>query len=162
MGKLRALRPHSTSASRLILQVRHADRDVLSISTEPSSKDQQTLEALAILVALRHWAPRWKDQRVHLAIRTDNVAALTMCCKMQPHSETLGVIARELALDIAASSYKPDDARHIPGIANKTVDYLSRIYAPLFSTQPPTYLPPVACHMCSARGEDWWRARPRS
>ena len=43
------------------------DRRVLSLGPEPSSKDQQSAEALAILVALRQWAPLWRDQRVRLA-----------------------------------------------------------------------------------------------
>ena len=50
--------------------------------------------------------------------------------KMQPHSPTLGVIAREMALDVAGLSYAPDIVRHIPGIANVSADALSRRYEP--------------------------------
>ena len=74
------------------------DRQVLSLPSEPSSRDQQAAEALAMLVALRLWAGWWRNQRVRLAVRTDNVATLSMVCRMQPHSEQLGVIAREIAL----------------------------------------------------------------
>ena len=80
------------------------DREVLSLPSEPSSRDQQAAEALAMLVALRLWSNWWLDQRVCLAVQTDNVACLSLVCKMQPHSEQLGLIAREIALDVAQSS----------------------------------------------------------
>ena len=108
------------------------DRHVLGLDVSPSASDQQALEALAVLVALRVWRPHWLNRGVNLSVQTDNVAALTTLTKMQPHSATLGIIARELALDISASSYSPDDARHIPGLANTTADYLSRMFSPKF------------------------------
>ena len=117
-------------------------------------------EALAILVSLRLWAPLWRDQRVRLQLRTDNVAALTTLIKMQPHSSSLGIIARELALDVAASAYTPDEAVHIPGIANKAADVLSRLYAP--GPPPiPAYLIEHERHQCPIRNPGWWRAIPR-
>ena len=45
----------------------------------------------------------------------NKIAALT---KMQPHSATLGIIAREMALVTGSASYSPDDAQHMPGITN--------------------------------------------
>ena len=47
--------------------------------------------------------------RVQLSVRTDNIAALSMACNMQPHSSQMAIVARELALDIASSSCAPDD-----------------------------------------------------
>ena len=49
----------------------------------------------------------------------------------------MGFIAREVALDIGASAYRPDVAEDIPGVANKAADALSRPRAP----DPPA-LPP--------------------
>ena len=115
------------------------DRALLSIEPSPSSVDQQVLEAFAILVALRHWCDQWRGRRVRLSVRTDNVAALTLLCKMQPHSARLGLIAREIALDISASCYTPDVAEHVPGISNKAGDALSRSGAPV-PPPLPTYL----------------------
>ena len=51
---------------------------------------QQVLEALCMLVALRTWKNYWLGKRVTLTVRTDNIATLTMICKMQPHSAQLG------------------------------------------------------------------------
>ena len=153
----------SPTSDRTVPQVRQTDKEILAISPTPSSKDQQTLEALAMLVALRHWSPQWKNQRVHLAIRTDNIATLTMCCKMQPHSTSLGIIAREMALDIASSAFSPEDVAHIPGIANKAADFLSRRYTPNKpSLSLPSYLPEHLETTCCPRERDWWCALPRS
>ena len=84
-------------------QITDMDRQILSLHENPSSRDQQVLEGLALLVALRQWAPYWKNRRVVLSVRTDNIATLTMACKMQPHSDQMAIIARELALDIYAA-----------------------------------------------------------
>ena len=141
------------------------DRKVLMLRDTPSSADQQALEALAILVALREWAPRWTNKRVSLTVRTDNIAALTMIGRLQPHSEQLGILAREVALDIAASTYSPDEVQHIPGITNTAADYLSRLHAPTSALQKPKsappYLPPQLYHKCHARGSGWWKALAR-
>ena len=63
------------------------DREIMSLSDSPSSSDQQVFEVFALLVALREWAPLWTDRRVQLSVKSDNVATLTLICKMQPHSE---------------------------------------------------------------------------
>eukprot|EP00969_Alexandrium_andersonii_P133328 5896128-Alexandrium_andersonii.AAC.2 len=54
-----------------------------------------------------------------------------------------GVIARELALDVARAAYKPSVAEHVPGVANKTCDILSRLYEPGKSVQIPSRLTSV-------------------
>ena len=100
------------------------DRRALALSDEPSSSDQQVLEAFAVLVALREWASYWRDRRVVLSVKSDNIATLTLVCKMQPHSDRMAIIAREIALDVGHSSVAPDDAIHIPGIANTAADAL--------------------------------------
>ena len=71
-------------------QVGSTDRQILGLGEVPSCKDQQVLEALAVLVALRTWKHHWLGKRVTLCVRTDNIAALTMICNMQPHSTQLG------------------------------------------------------------------------
>ena len=137
------------------------DRRVLSMGQTASSKDQQAAEALAILVALREWAPQWRDKRIRLQLRTDNVAALATLIKLQPHSNSLGIIARELVLDVALSTHCPDEAVHIPGLANKAADTLSRLYQPDASTPLAPYLTADLQHKCAERLPQWWRALPR-
>ena len=61
-------------------------------STPPAATDQQVLEALAMLVALRAWKEVWRTERVTLAIFSDNMAALSLVAKMQPHSPQLGTL----------------------------------------------------------------------
>lgn len=105
-------------------------RSVLGLPDEPSSRDQQAAEALCMLVALRAWSGRWAQTRIKLTVQTDNRSTLALVAKMQPHSHQLGTIAREMALDVSELSYSPDVINHVPGIANKAADSLSRLYQP--------------------------------
>ena len=94
-----------------------------------SSVGQQSWEALAILIALRIWVSHWKDKRVNLKVRGDNVGALTLILKMRPSSSAQAIVAREVALLLACSSFPPD-AVHTPGVSHVIADQLSRIDAP--------------------------------
>eukprot|EP00435_Cladocopium_sp_Y103_P032334 s1069_g8.t1 len=91
---------------------------------------QQTWEALAGLVALRHWSMHWQGQRARLHIRSDNVGALVMLTKLKGGSKPLALIAREYALDLGQAQWKPDVISHVPGISNTTCDALSHDEAP--------------------------------
>ena len=64
---------------------------MLGLGAQPSSSDQQAVEALAMLIALRTWSPTFRDPRISLAVRTDNIATLRLVAKMQPHSPQLGM-----------------------------------------------------------------------
>ena len=75
---------------------------------------------------------------------------------MQPKSPTLAIIARELALDIAAASYSPDFMEHVPGIANVIADTLSRKHQPAKVYQLPLLLRNVTEHLVGSRDKDWW------
>ena len=57
---------------------------------------------------------------------------LTLILKMRPTPGVAGLslLARELALDVADATYCPDASQHVPGIANKGADALSRKHAP--------------------------------
>ena len=161
MGTWRCPREKGEIVSYFADPICSSDREVLALGTVASSSDQQALESLALLVALREWSPQWRDRRVSLAVQSDNIAALSTLSKMQPHSASLGIVARELALDVCNSSQSPDDVVHIPGIANKTADALSRLYEP---TSPPNTIPPHLAphllHRCAPRSRNWWRTLP--
>ena len=90
---------------------------------------QQLWEALAILVAVDLWSAHWKQQRIVLKVRSDNVTALTLLTKMRPPSPSIAVVARELAMRLVDMSFPPD-AEHTPGVGHVLADKLSRVYAP--------------------------------
>ena len=92
------------------------------------SASQQTFEAFIALISLRHWASFWRKRRVVLHVRSDSVAALTLMLHMKIAGTGTGLIAREVALDVAHAVYRPDVVEHIPGIANVTCDSLSRLH----------------------------------
>ena len=90
------------------------------------AKGQQTFEALAILVALRVWAQHWTQARARLTVRSDSVSALTMLIKFKAAGRGPSILAREIALEFARSTYIPPVAQHVSGLANTTCDVLSR------------------------------------
>ena len=93
-------------------------------------RGQQCWESLAILVALRHWAPRWRGRRFCLRVRSDSVTALTMLVSCRGTGASVNLIAREIALDLARSMYRPSVCEHIPSVSNKLPDLLSRLSEP--------------------------------
>jgi len=58
------------------------------------------------------------------------MAALTLVLELRTTGQALGMIGREIALDIAALNHAPDLVSHIPGVANVTADALSRLQHP--------------------------------
>ena len=86
-------------------------------------------EALALLVALRLWltgCPR----NIAVRVKSDNVGALRMLLNLTSQSDTMAIIAREVALDVAAGNYQLHELVHIPGVTNVAADALSRLWAP--------------------------------
>ena len=147
--------------SYLFDKVEHTDREVLGLSCDGDSCDQQALEALAMLVALREWRAHWRRNiRVQVGVRSDNMATLAPVCKTQPHSGQLGIVARELALETSISSCAPHECEHIAGVANKAADALSRQFAPVDPPALPPYLDTVPRHACTPTQRSWWISIP--
>jgi hypothetical protein len=94
-----------------------------------TAEGQQVWECLAVLVAIDLWTSAWKQHRVILQIRADNVTALTALVKMRPKTRAHGIIVRELAMRLAELSFPPD-ALHTPGISHVVADALSRVFSP--------------------------------
>ena len=121
---------------------------------------QQAFEALALLVAYRLWCPLMKRQRSVLAVRNDNIGALTLMASLKTSGPAMGLIARELALDLAQSEYFPQVTSHLPGVANVTADVLSRQFDP---NKQPYRVPFLVRHLSPTvpppRHPAWWRAR---
>ncbi len=80
---------------------------------------------------------------------------------MRPDTKTksLGVIARELALDMADAAYSPDVCEHVPGIANVGADVLSRKFQPDKETwSAPEWLTGVRERRVSLRDDKHFRS----
>lgn len=114
-----------------------------------------------MLVALRSWASESLTTRVRLSVQSDNIATLVLVAKMQSKSERMGLIARELALDIASACYSPVVVQHVPGVANIGADLLSRKFDPAKQPfRPPNYLDGVAATRCTDRSRAYWKSLP--
>ena len=83
------------------------DAQHLGLEISRDSKCQQAFEALAMLIALRHWRYVWAHTRCCIRVKGDNMAAMALITKMQTYSQSLGVVAREMALDISDAVYEP-------------------------------------------------------
>ena len=143
-------------------QVSKHDETVMNIAAG-THLGQQAREALAVLVAMRAWKEYWCDVRVSLALRGDNVGALTTVAKLQASSPSLRLVARELALEIADGSFAPDVVEHIAGVANVLAGKLCRKFDPRVADWSlPNELRDATRRECVIRTPAWWKtvARP--
>ena len=129
----------------------------VGVTSNEGSSGQQAFEALALLVAVRLWLPHFKTQRVKICLRGDNMAALYAVAKMQPKSKALGIVARELALDLADASYAVDFVQHVAGLANGSADSLSRKWQPGKEFVLPSLLASATEVQAPTRCPSWWR-----
>ena len=131
------------------------------------NKGQQLFEALAILVAVRLWIRHWRQDRIVLKVRGDNVSALMQVVKLRPATPAHAIIARELGLVLVDLSFPPD-AEHTPGVAHVLADRLSRVHAPeanggppVAGTIPESLHPAIANAICDTapiRDNSWYHA----
>ena len=61
---------------------------------------------------------------------------LTLVVNMRPRTRQLQIIGQELALEMCNYSFLPVVAEHVPGVANKLADELSRRQQPGCITRP--------------------------
>ena len=128
---------------------------------------QQLFEALANLVAMRLWIRHWRQDRIVLKVRGDNVSALMHVVKLRPATPAHAIIARELGLVLVDLSFPPD-AEHTPGVAHVLADKLSRVHAPEANGGPPvageipeSLHPAIAnatCDTAPNRDTSWYHA----
>ena len=89
-------------------------------------------EAMAILVALRCWAPRFTHDTA-VTVRSDSHGSLSAMAKLSSPSPSLHLAMAELFLDASElpCGLTPVDVLvHIPGVSNTVADPLSRAYSP--------------------------------
>ena len=118
---------------------------------------QQCLEGLATLVALRLWCDKWRRSRVLLHVRGDSITALTMTLELRAAGQTMSLIAREVALDVADALYSPAIVSHLPGLANTISDSLSRIFCPTGDYPVPPALLRAQRITCPTRTRNYYR-----
>ena len=109
---------------------------------------------------LRLWIPAFRQERITVCVRSDNLSALEMVAKMQPKSKSLNVVARELALDLASSTYDVDFAQHVAGITNGIADTLSRKHQAGKVFVLPPFLNESREVRAPSRGKSWSRTKP--
>ena len=61
-----------------------------------------------MLIGIDVWSAHWKQNRIVLKVRGDNVGALTLLLKMRPSSPSMAIVSRELALRLVELSFPPD------------------------------------------------------
>ena len=135
-----------------------SDEELLLLGvSRGDSASQQVVEALAVLVALRTWAHRWSNQRALIHVQSDSISALVISQTLKTGGKGAGIIAREIALDIAHAVYVPHIAEHVPGDDNVIADALSRKYAPGYSFTLPMCLADVEEVAIAPRGVSYYR-----
>ena len=129
------------------------------LGTVAGHEGQSAFEALAILVAARHWLPDFREEAVTLIVQSDSLAALGAACRLGSSVEKMNVIVRELALEMAEGEFEVGLYGHIPGALNVWPDALSRLWDP----NGPKDVPPELANLPGGRPEprpfSWWRAR---
>ena len=140
------------------------DRDCEVLQRQRGSHEgQQAFESLAILVAVRLWHPTVRRHRATLSVRTDNMGALSVVAALKGKGPSLGVVARELALELGNCEFFPRTVTHLPGVANVLADSLSRRLDP---SKQPWSVPHHVQHILSPstlppRDWGWWRVCSR-
>ena len=89
---------------------------------------QTLLETLAVLVAVRCWAPAWKGSRATLRARSDSLSTLGAINKLCRKRPGIASIMRELALDCSEEAYTLQILEHVLGTQNEWADALSRVW----------------------------------
>ena len=116
-------------AEHFAIEISKDDQNILQMQSG-GCEGQQLWECLSGLIAMRLWASHWRQRRVHLYLRGDNISSLVLFSTLKTHSKQLGIIAREFALDLGTACFKPEVVQHLPGIANIVADSLSRKFEP--------------------------------
>ena len=119
---------------------------------------QQTWEALAVLIALRQWRMHWMTVRAKLLIKADNMSALALVAYFKAKGGGPGKIARDVALEFADAEFGPDCVAHLPGVANKIADTLSRFFQPGHDVRLPAGLGHALRVHPPARPASWYLA----
>jgi len=118
------------------------------------SAHMPVLEALAILIAVRLWAP---EHEIAYSVRSDALGAIQALANLRSPNPGVNRVAAELALDIVDKQYAPMRITHIPGVSNVFPDYLSRLLQPGVANPCPKELATATRVETAKRDLSWWR-----
>ena len=121
------------------------------------SDGQQSWEALVLLIAIRQWDSYWRNEVVELEVMSDSISALTVVAKLKATGRGPNIVARELALDLSASPFRPRVFSHLPGVTNTAADSLSRIFDVGASKNIASICRGIHQAKVPTRGLEWWR-----
>ena len=107
---------------------------------------------------MRAWAHHWQGRRSIVRVRSDSISALVLVLKLKTSGAAAGIIARDIALDIASGVYEPHVTEHVPGIANVTCDVLSRKFDPRKSYELPHLLEGVDEQVLPLRDSNYFKS----
>ena len=139
-------------------QVTDEDVELLGV-TRGDHRSQSVLEALAVLVAVRCWLPKFSHLRFLVVTRSDSIAAVGALVAGRSGSAAMNMVVREVTLDLAECVYRLDVAKHIKGTENVFADALSRLHDTNSPKEIPLELKHVKRAVAERRDEAWWRAR---
>ena len=91
------------------------------------SEGLQSWESLVALCALRLWAPKWRQRRNRLSVKSDSVTALKTTLNTKAAGCGPALKARKLGLVVADALYTPNVIANLPGVASVIADRLSRV-----------------------------------
>ena len=90
------------------------------------SSSQGIVEALAAVYALFHWGGKLAGLNVDLTFQADSITALAVLHKKSAGSPTLNFLGATLSIFLERFRIEQIMLQHVPGVANKVADYLSR------------------------------------
>ena len=123
------------------------------------SSSQAIVEALALVVALRHWEKELRGRNIVLEFVSDNIAALTLAEKHAGKGGGLNFLGGELSVTMEALAIDSVLTTHIPGVANKAADWLSRPTTWEHSEMPDELLG-IKVAITSPRPKEWYYLEP--
>eukprot|EP00435_Cladocopium_sp_Y103_P029227 s2680_g7.t1 len=124
-----------------------------------SSSSQGVVEALAMVVALKHWNNKLAGMVIDLTIQADSITALAMAQKQSAASPAINFLGAILGILLESAKIEDIQLVHIPGVANKVADYLSRPSKQRNGPRPPE-LGEVQISECEPRGDGYYSLPP--
>ncbi len=112
------------------------------------------LEALAILIAVRLWAPK---HEIAYSVRSDALGAIQALSSLRSPNPGVNRVAAELALYIVDKQCAPTRITHIPNVANLFLGYLSRHLQHGVANPCPEELAAATRVETATRDLSWWR-----